>query len=204
MKNILLLLLTAVFCACGQVRADTLTRAERARAVDHLKATRKAFQKATRGLSEAQWNFKPAPDRWSVAECAEHIAVSEDFIFSLIADKLMKSPAAPEKKNEVKGNDEWVLKMVPDRSRRFQAPEQLVPTRRWPTTKETMKHFLESRKRTVAYVNKTEEDLRAHFAPHPAGMMLDGYQWVLLISAHSARHTAQINEVKADPNFPKK
>jgi hypothetical protein len=31
----------------------------------------------------------------------------------------------------------------------------------------------------------------------------DGYQWLVLISAHSARHTLHIEEVKADPNFPK-
>lgn len=38
----------------------------------------------------------------------------------------------------------------------------------------------------------------------PLGKKLDGYQWVLFISAHSERHTKQINEVKADPGFPKK
>ena len=33
---------------------------------------------------------------------------------------------------------------------------------------------------------------------------MDGYQWLLLLSAHSGRHTEQIEEVKADPNFPTK
>jgi hypothetical protein len=33
---------------------------------------------------------------------------------------------------------------------------------------------------------------------------LDAYEFVLLIAAHSERHTKQINEVKLDPNFPKK
>jgi hypothetical protein len=37
----------------------------------------------------------------------------------------------------------------------------------------------------------------------PAGL-LDAYQWMLFQGAHSKRHTAQIEEVKADPNFPKK
>jgi hypothetical protein len=32
---------------------------------------------------------------------------------------------------------------------------------------------------------------------------LDAYRWVLLMSAHTERHTNQIKEVKADPNFPK-
>ncbi len=38
----------------------------------------------------------------------------------------------------------------------------------------------------------------------PLGRKLDAYQWVLLISAHCERHMKQIEEVKADPNFPKK
>jgi hypothetical protein len=33
---------------------------------------------------------------------------------------------------------------------------------------------------------------------------LDAYQWLLLLASHSERHTLQILEVKADPNFPKK
>jgi len=33
--------------------------------------------------------------------------------------------------------------------------------------------------------------------------MLDGYQWVLLLSGHAARHTAQILEVKERPGYPR-
>jgi hypothetical protein len=57
----------------------------------------------------------------------------------------------------------------------------------------------------MTYLQTTNDDLRDHFFDHPAfgPLDLDGYQWLLLISGHSARHTAQIGEVKADPNFPK-
>jgi hypothetical protein len=53
---------------------------------------------ATKGLSEAQWNFKPATDEWSVAECAEHIAAAEDLIRGMAVDKVMNAPAAPSRK----------------------------------------------------------------------------------------------------------
>ena len=53
------------------------------------------------------------------------------------------------------------------------------------------------------YVRTTNDDLRDHFGPHPMLGTMDAYQWILLISAHSERHTKQIEEVKADPNFPK-
>jgi hypothetical protein len=32
---------------------------------------------------------------------------------------------------------------------------------------------------------------------------LDAHEWMLFMASHSARHTKQIEEVKADPNFPK-
>lgn len=184
--------------------AGLLPQGERDRAMSSLHASRKMFLDQLAGLSEAQWKFKPAPDRWSVAECAEHIAVSEDTLFQLVTEKVMKSPAEPDKSTpEQKAKDQRVLEMVPDRSQKRQAPEFLKPTGKWKTRDELIAHFKESRDRTIAYVEKADESVRQHFAPHPMMETLDAYQWILLISAHSERHTAQIREVKADPNFPK-
>ncbi|MGA8540262.1 MAG: DinB family protein, partial [Terriglobales bacterium] len=99
--------------------------------------------------------------------------------------------------------DEIILTRVPDRSHKAQAPEFLKPTNRWATREELTMAFEDSRKATMDYVRTTNDDLRDHFAPHPVFGTLDAYQWILLISAHSERHTKQIEEVKADPNFPK-
>ena len=181
----------------------TLTAAERDVALKSLQATHDAFLKSIAGLSEKQWRFKPAPDRWSVAEVSEHIAVSESMIFGLVQKQIMITPTNPDKRPEVAGKDETVLKMVPDRSRKAQAPEFLKPTNRWATEAELVKAFEDSRKTTMDYVRTTDDDLRDHFGPHPLLGTLDAYQWILLISAHSERHTKQIEEVKADPNFPK-
>jgi hypothetical protein len=46
-------------------------------------------------------------------------------------------------------------------------------------------------------------NLRDHAVDSPLNKKLDGYEWILFIAAHSERHTKQILEVKADPNFPK-
>jgi DinB superfamily len=179
-----------------------LEQGERDRAMSHLHATRKVFLDSVAGLSEAQWNFKPAPQRWSIAECAEHIAVSDDSLFELIR-QMMKSPAAPEKKAEARGKDEMILKMLPDRSVKATAPEFLQPKRRWPNQPDLIAHFKQSRDRNIAYIQTTEDDMRSHFRDHPMLKTIDAYQMMLLLSAHCERHTLQINEVKADPNYPK-
>jgi len=182
--------------------AAALDQGERDRAMSHLHATRKMFLDSVAGLSDTQWNFKPAPERWSVAECAEHIAVSDDSLFELI-QQIMKSPAAPEKKAEARGKDEMILRVLPDRSVKAQAPEFLQPKSRWPNPSDLIAHFKQSRDRNIAYMQTTEGDMRSHFMNHPLLKTIDAYQVMLLLSAHCERHTAQINEVKADPNFPK-
>jgi len=202
----LCLILTLALASIAQTATPaptTLSAEERETALKSLQATHDAFLKSIAGLSEKQWKFKPAPDRWSVAEVAEHIAVSESTIFGMVQGKIMTSPAEPEKRAETKGKDETVLTMVPDRSHKAQAPEFLKPTNRWATREELVKSFEESRKGTMEYVKTTNDDLRDHISPHPMLGPLDAYQWILLISAHSERHTKQIEEVKADPNFPK-
>jgi DinB superfamily len=144
--------------------------------------------------------FKPAPDRWSVAETLEHIALAEDFIFQNVTQKVMKAPAGPAGRDATK-IDGMVLAMIPDRSHKAQAPPPLVPTGRW-SPAETLDHFLKSRARTIEFMQSTP-DLREHVTDSPLGQPLDAYEWVLFIAAHSERHTKQILEVKADPNFPK-
>lgn len=195
-----ILLITAI---SSLAQTTTLTAEEREAALKHLQATHGAFLQSISGLSEKQWRFKAAPDRWSVAEVAEHITISESTILGLIQKQFLAAPSAPEKRAEVKGKDELILTAVPDRSRKAQAPEFLKPTNRWANREELTKAFGEERKATMDYVKTTNEDLRDHFGPHPVFGTLDGYQWILLISAHSERHTKQIAEVKADPNFPK-
>jgi hypothetical protein len=181
----------------------TLTPEERAAALKSLQATHDAFLQSIAGLSEKQWTFKPAPDRWSIAEVSEHITVAEGMLLELVQEKIMSGPATPEKRAEVKVTDVQILTLIPDRSHKVQAPDFLKPTGRFATREQTVQAFEQARKTTMDYVRTTNDDLRDHFAPHPMLGTMDAYQYILLISAHSERHTKQIEEVKADPNFPK-
>ncbi len=184
------------------LRAQPLTREDRAKAVKYLEKTRAGVFAATKGLSEAQWNFKPAPDRWSVAEVTEHIAAAEDFIRDNVEQKVMKAPPRAGSV-DVKAIDDFVMNAVPDRSHKAQAPEPLRPDNRFGSPNGSLKHFRESRAVTIKFLKRTK-DLREHAVDSPLGKTLDAYEWVLFIAAHSERHTKQIEEVKADPHFPKK
>jgi len=196
-----LLLLSALLLLSIATLGQSLTQAERERAAKYLQQTNDGVVAATKGLSDAQMKFKPAPDRWSVAETLEHITLAEDFLMQNITDKIMKAPAGPADRDTAK-LDTMILAAVPDRSQKKQAPGPLVPAGRW-TPAETLNHFQKSRAKTIAVLQSTP-DLREHAsAENPFQQPMDAYQWLLFISAHSERHTKQILEVKADPNFPK-
>jgi hypothetical protein len=179
----------------------SLSEAEKNGGLAQLERTRAGLIEATQGLSEAQWKFKPAPDRWSVAEVVEHIALTEDLLFENISKNVMNAPAgAPGR--DYKAADKLVVTAIADRTNKVKAPDVLVPTGRW-SPREALDQFLKSRARTVEFLQATP-GLRDHVADSPLGQPLDAYQWVLYASAHSERHTKQILEVKADPSFPKK
>jgi hypothetical protein len=158
-------------------------------------------------LSEAQWKFKPAPDRWSIAEILEHIVLVQELALGPIREQLAKAPAASADR-DYKQVDAIVVNQFPDRLTKFQAPEIVQPTGRWAPSA-ALDRLLKNYGRLGEYLESTP-DLRQHRAPAPplkaiskgAFESMDGYQWVLASAAHTERHTKQILEVKADPNFP--
>jgi hypothetical protein len=90
-----------------------------------------------------------------------------------------------------------------DRSRRRDAPDAVRPTGRWPTPAEAIAAFDQTRTDTIRTLEKETRDLRDYCAAHPGLKMLDGYQWVLFVIAHTERHREQIAEIKAEPGFPR-
>jgi hypothetical protein len=197
MKLVAATALAAGFAASAA--GQDITPAEKDKALRYLGDTRNGLTDAVKGLSEAQWKFKPAPDRWSVAEVVEHLAVLEDIFANKLCAQLEQAPAG-KPGADVKSLDAIILAKVPDRSTKLQAPDELVPTGRW-TPKESLARFLADRRETANFL-ASGANLRGHVLSHPALGPLDAYEWVLAVAAHTERHTKQILEVKADPRFP--
>lgn len=201
---LILALTTIVRAQTASAEKDTLTAQERETAIKYLEETRAKFLDSIKDISDEQWKFKAGPDRWSAAEVAEHIAISEQTLLGLVTQQIMKAPAAPDKKAAAKGKEDLIRRVVTNRTVKVQAPEMLKPTNRWATRDELVKAFNASRDKTIEYIKTTQDDLHSHFGPHPVFKDMDGYQWLVLIAGHSERHTLQILEVKADTNYPKK
>jgi hypothetical protein len=172
-----------------------LTSEERSAAVAELEASRLRLFGALEGLTEDEWRSRPSPEGWSIAECAEHITAAELPFAKFAAVSLTAEPSAEERR-EIRGKDEYVRRFLRDRSRRGEAPERIRPKGRFATREDTVRAFEERRAANVAYVRETAEPLRDRFALHPFAGMIDGYQWVLFLAAHTDRHAEQIEEIR--------
>jgi hypothetical protein len=178
------------------------TEKDREFALKYLNDTKADFVKEVTGLSDAQLNFRAAPNRWTVAEVAEHIILSEGVLSGLIQGQILKSPAVEGSVFRV--NDKGVILAVTNRAEKFTAPEMLKPASRFKTRDDLLTNFDKARNQTIEFVKANTVNMRNHFFENPLMGMIDGYQWLLFAIGHSERHLLQLKEVKADPAFPKK
>ena len=177
-----------------------LTPAERKFAIDYLSKTKARLLNDVKGLSTTQLNFTPNDTSWSVAQCVEHITLSEDLIKQWIHGSLVGA-ATPERKSEEKYTPETLITIVTDRSQnRGKTGGSWLPDGKFPGTAVAIETFVSRRDSTIAYVESTQDDLKNHFIDHPQWGALDLYEALVMLSAHCERHTLQLEEVMANPN----
>ena len=206
MKELALLsLVSCLILSCLPLwAADAhMTAEERTKVLNWLEESRKEFLAAIDGLSEEQWKWKPAPERWSVGETAEHVVLAEAGLFGNV-QKAIASPANPAWEEKTKGKTEFIERVMAPRLGKAQAPEPLVPKGEM-TPAQVKQRFEKQRAEIVKLATGTEVALKEHTADHPfpAFGTLNAYQWLIYGPLHTMRHDKQIAEVKATAGYPK-
>ena len=174
---------------------------------EYFDHTRERVAQATTGLSNAQWQFKPAPDRWSIAENLEHMVLVQERVLGPVREQLAQAPA-PAPGRDYLLVDRIIFDKIPDRSIKAKAPDFIAPTGQW-APPEAFDRLLGNYRRLTAFI-ESAHDLRDHVLESPPLRMvtngeyetMDSYQWALTVAAHDERHVRQILEVRADPDFP--
>jgi hypothetical protein len=159
--------------------------------------------KASEGLSDAQLNWKPSEDSWSVAQVHSHLLLSEKLSVKYLQKKLPH--AGDSKKSGIRSwwnfaRLKWALKgpialkapphvaTVPD----YVTRESLVKD--WESTRATMKSLLEAVPSSFAGNNLYRHPLTGKFS---LSHML---QFFVI---HIGGHIQQVNRVRSNPDFTK-
>jgi DinB superfamily len=175
---------------------------ERQYLVNLLEGSMSKFERSIANLGENQLNFRPKQGKWTIAECIEHITLTEQSFPKIVETELAK-PAEPSRRSEIKISNESIRKRLNFRLFKANSPEKWQPTHQFGTTETALTLLRGQRQATIAYIKTTEDDLRHHFWRHMATGVVDLYQTLIVLSAHLERHTKQIEAIKSARRFPK-
>lgn len=199
MRRIVLL---TVLCAPMFAADPHMTAEDRTKVLGYLDESRKQFLAAIDGVTAEQWKWKPAPERWSVGETAEHIVLAEALLFGNV-QKAIASPPNPAWEEKTKGKTEFIERVMAPRLGKATAPEPIVPGGKM-TQAEVRERFFKQREEIEKFARETQVALKEYTVEHPFPVFntLNAYQWLIYAPLHTERHVKQIAEVKATAGYP--
>lgn len=202
-NTVLSALLILTMAASATFAGEGLSRQDRSELIGRLEQTQQELASSVAGLSAAQWTFRAADDKWTIAQVVEHLVLSEGQIRGRVEELVSGEVAAPRPAARTEEVEGAILRFVRDRSQQFNAPSPIQPAGRFETAAAGLDAFRAERAISVDYVRTTDVDLRAYRSAFPpADLELDGAQWLLFMCGHVQRHLDQIEEVKRSPGYP--
>lgn len=165
---------------------------DKAEIIAQLEGGLAALRTAIAGCPATVAAIRPAPKRWSVLDCLEHLRLAEEYLRDRLVAGTVSAPT-PNQAREAR-----IVAVGTNRGRRMPAPRGTQPTGRVLSIDEAMEAMLTARARTVAFIEQFDGDLRAWEVTHPIAGVVNGYEILLMIAVHPTRHAQQIQELRAD------
>ena len=183
---------------------DTIqwTEDDRKYLLDNLIRTRDLIIKETEGLSRKQWDFKESPERWSINQVVEHIAMWEMLLDHEVS-KALSSGLQPELNKSAKPDSIYlgfIMEEKPHISIEYTKPFTYTLPMGLNDGKNNLTWFLKMRNESIDYLKTAKEDLRSYYLKPGRP---NTHQVYIYIFGHSERHLRQIRKIKQHPDYPK-
>lgn len=190
-----------IFLARAQ-EAKLWTEADRKYLLENLVRSRDELVRETTGLSKKQWSFKESPDRWSINEVVEHLALYE-LIFDREIVQSIANGQHPDWNKDTKHDStffNFIMETKPHVTLDFTKPFSYATPMGLNELSNNMAWLLKMRNESVEFVKSTDLDLRAYFrAPDRPNI----HQTYIYVFGHIDRQLRQIRKIKTHPNYPK-
>lgn len=165
--------------------------------LEYLESQRAALRDAVELVPPAQRDQQPGPDRWSVAQVLQHLALIEERVTMLLSKRIGGARAAglgPELEASS------VLDSIPtsrivDRSQPVSAPDGFRPESNIDAAIAWAKLEKSSDALRAAALTGDGLALSEVMHTHPVLGEVNLYQWMLFVGSHKARHVAQVHEI---------
>lgn len=176
--------------------AAMLSSAERAEILALYDRSRSELESLIARTPDDLWAKKPAPDRWSVSEVVEHLAVVEKLLGGMVAQTL-QGPVDPNwVAVESARSIDTILAAGTDRSKKMKSPEAAAP-KGGMSRADLLAMYGGARTQNEELVRRTSAEVKKHTGDVPNGGTMTMHQLLAYIAIHNLRHNAQIAEALA-------
>jgi hypothetical protein len=139
-------------------------------------------------VNDRDFNQKPGPDKWSIAQVADHIRLSNNSVAKALALKGKPVDRNPgERIGELKS-------IFLDFQKKFQSPDFIVPSKDIYDPKQLLKELQES---IQLIRERMYEDDLDELINHPAFGDISKFEILHFVLYHTQRHLRQIKEIVA-------
>ncbi len=176
--------------------------------LSQLQQIRQTVEKEFEPLSEAQIQWKPAPDKWGVLECLVHLNMASQYYVSQLKFKLEHTPSNHHipKEFEMSFNGKMMLSFVdPKSSRKVPSPAMFKPKSYHLDTLQVLKRYYAILQDLEEVVQKSDHiDWNTKvLSPFTSWLKFRLGDVLIFVIAHHQRHLNQALRVLQHPAFPK-
>ena len=157
------------------------------------------FLERIQAVGDGEWNLRLGGIRRTIGEEAEHVALSENDLQTLVAQALAEGPrptlAAP-----LKGKEEMLREFFADRS-----DENYMSKKKLISLPEVLEYYGKANRKLMRLLADSE-GLEEAVYEHPNDEIgyLTGLQWFYYIAYHRLLHIRRIEAVMAHEDFPRR
>ncbi|MEQ9425432.1 MAG: DinB family protein [Cyclobacteriaceae bacterium] len=177
------------------------TEEDRNYLLENLIRSKEELIEETQNLTTQQWNFKGSPDRWSINQIVEHIALYELIFMNAISVALQKGPVpnfphyAPD--SLFVDQDPYGLKQ--NKTTDFTKPFSITVPLGNNEGQDNLTWLLKMRDESIEFIQIDKRNLREYYINFGPNV----HQKCMMIFVHTDRHIRQIKKVKAHEKYPK-
>lgn len=174
---------------------------------DELSTVDSFYEEHFQDLSPSQWHWKPNPKLWSIAQCVEHIILTNEGYMSHM-EKILSKPKNQHKTPHQEFKSDWIGKrfmkaLLPESTEKFKAPKIFTPSDQPSDVQSRLKacnRLLED------FIHKAEHyDLNIKIPLLESRLIyLKLGDRLKTLIMHKIRHLNQAYRVKMHPDFPEK
>ena len=171
-----------------------------------LTAIKADVTKLLAGLNDANFNWKPDPNQWSIAQGLDHLNVLGSLYLPQFTEKIVQGPPLVGAQNHQMGwlSRFFIKKMEPPISSKFKAPAPFVPAPE-KSLDAVVPEFMQLQEllaQQISLANNVDWSRVKVVSPASKLIHFNLTAAFAVITSHERRHLWQAWQIRSNPNFP--